>query len=306
MLSGVNSPAFLHKGNSMTEKVLVIPTANVWKCLGRVNGFKPANIWLCNKKEMFDGARYLDRSLAEEDFNFKQLIPYIIIDVKIGTRTFVYSYTRASSSGESRLHSLKSVGFGGHINPDPDSTKNVIDWQNISDEYYYNLRRELKEELGIDSGGFKITTAGVINDESNDVGRVHLGVVHKLTINEIDLFSWEDSIADLKLIPISKLLDDYDNYENWSKLLIDNYLQSSINDHLIKQMRWVSIFDLYDGPLDRKLLNDLRDIGRSFDGMTVIRSTNLYSRISLWSSIPVELLEAIRELPSDVFVQILI
>lgn len=158
--------------------------------------------------------RYVDRKLAETDENLKQLIPYCVFRHK----DFILSYVR--KGGEERLESLLSVGVGGHLNSEDQS-------------YYNGLNRELVEEIGKTFRSEKII--GILNDDSNQVGRVHLGVVHlidlptKRDFDGINLKSvalhrpmWLPLPA-LKSLGYTgnKIGDECFQLENWSKLVVD-------------------------------------------------------------------------------------
>src|SRR3954453_8388778 len=79
---------------------------------------------------------YLNRSDAEQDRGFKQLIPYVLIlcDGKI------LRYRRGKGGQETRLRGLCSVGIGGHISEE--------DHGLFSKDrgYQDGMRRELMEE----------------------------------------------------------------------------------------------------------------------------------------------------------------
>ncbi|MBF0203073.1 MAG: phosphoesterase [Desulfamplus sp.] len=64
---------------------------------------------------------WLDRPSAEKDKNFKQIIPYIIIQAESGNLTAIYR----RKGSESRLHDLWSIGIGGHINPLDNSPSSI-------------------------------------------------------------------------------------------------------------------------------------------------------------------------------------
>src|SRR5207253_2777708 len=107
------------------------------------------------------------RSEVEDDPGFKQIIPYVIF--RAGD--WVFCYTRGKSQGEVRLHRLRSLGVGGHVAEADAGGRATLD------AYEMALRRELEEEVAIQSEG-SIRRVGLINDDSNPVGQVHLGVVH--------------------------------------------------------------------------------------------------------------------------------
>src|SRR5256886_7749186 len=54
---------------------------------------------------------YLNRSDAEQDRRYKQLIPYVLLISK----GRILRYRRGKGGQETRLHGLYSVGIGGHI-----------------------------------------------------------------------------------------------------------------------------------------------------------------------------------------------
>jgi predicted NUDIX family phosphoesterase len=102
-------------------------------------------------------------------------------------------YTRGKSGGESRLHAQGSVGIGGHINPvderaDPLGRKT----------YLAGVEREIEEELKID-GSHTNRIVALLNDDSNEVGAVHLGVVHIFDLDTDKVSSGEDALANPSL-----------------------------------------------------------------------------------------------------------
>jgi predicted NUDIX family phosphoesterase len=106
--------------------------------------------------------RYLDRAIAENDPSFKQLIPYVV--VRDADRVFLMH--RTDAGGDSRLHGRASIGVGGHLNPVDEG----------SDALMAGLRREWAEELDA-SWEPEFELLGLLNDDTNPVGAVHLGVV---------------------------------------------------------------------------------------------------------------------------------
>ena len=80
-------------------------------------------------------------------------------------------------------------------------------------------RRELDEEINIDTK-YDQRMVGLINDDSNDVGKVHLGVVHLFTVDEPKVHSQELEIAGAGFEPIESMLQDIERYETWSQFCI--------------------------------------------------------------------------------------
>ncbi len=120
---------------------------------------------------------YLDRDEAEKRDIYKQVIPYIVLLASDGT---YLCYQRTGSEG--RLALKHSIGLGGHINPvDEENT----DFSN--DKIWNNMERELNEEVaGLDASALLDDTmcVGVLYDPSDDVGRVHIGLVYLAELDE--------------------------------------------------------------------------------------------------------------------------
>ncbi len=145
---------------------------------------------------------YLPRAFAEEHPEYKQIIPY----VTICRGTQVFSTTRLNKGGEDRLHGLVSLGVGGHINPgDDDSLMN-------------GLRREIDEEVAMTDFG-DLTLRGVINDDSNEVGSVHLGFFYTLTTTGEVIVRETEKLSGAWLRR-SKLWDLAPGMETWSQIIV--------------------------------------------------------------------------------------
>ena len=155
---------------------------------------------------------FMDRGAAEDDPTHKQLIPYALFHYK---GKFL-NYSRGKSGGEARLHAKRSLGIGGHINPVDTRDDNLG-----QETYMAGVEREIEEELNI-IGSLTQRIIAVLNDDSNEVGKVHLGVVHLFELETDRVTSNEDSIADLKFSTIEELQGDmYDSLETWSQFCAD-------------------------------------------------------------------------------------
>jgi predicted NUDIX family phosphoesterase len=155
---------------------------------------------------------FIDRAAAEEDPSHKQLIPYALFHYQ---GKFL-NYQRGKSGGEARLHAKRSLGIGGHINP-VDTRDDHLGLET----YMAGVEREIEEELNI-NGKHTQKIVAVLNDDSNEVGKVHLGVVHLFELESDDVNSNEDSIADLKFSTITELQGEMrDSLESWSQFCVD-------------------------------------------------------------------------------------
>ncbi|MFZ4116692.1 MAG: hypothetical protein ACOYK6_08255 [Chthoniobacterales bacterium] len=197
---------------STQEKVLVIPRS-LFEDLGSFQGLQP-NI----EKYLpcfLDPANhsFLERAKAEEDPSFKQIIPYIVITC--GDR--ILHYRRGSGSGEKRLLKKRSLGIGGHIN-DEDGLGAHFD----AAAYKRALLRELEEELHVPVSfhADQIKPLALLNDDSNPVGAVHLGVVHHCALISEDVSAREEAIAELGFFTYPELLERIEEFETWSQIVI--------------------------------------------------------------------------------------
>ncbi|MCB1063467.1 MAG: hypothetical protein KDN20_11175 [Verrucomicrobiae bacterium] len=155
---------------------------------------------------------FLARDDAEEDPSHKQIIPYAIF--KHGDR-FLH-YVRGGGSGEKRLAAKGSIGIGGHINQEDFDAQAHLD----KDTYTIGVEREIDEELNIE-GGHTQRIVALINDETNPVGQVHLGVVHLFELETDRVTSNEDNITELEFFTIEELQARRDRLETWSQSCLD-------------------------------------------------------------------------------------
>jgi predicted NUDIX family phosphoesterase len=153
---------------------------------------------------------FLPRSAAEQDPTHKQIIPYLVI--RCGDR--VLCYVRGKSGGESRLHAKGSIGIGGHIN---DGDTHAAHFDGAA--YDRAVERELNEEIVVPPG-YRKSVAALLNDDSTEVGRVHLGIVHVIDIDTEDVRSREDAIADIEFLTAEELAPRRDRLEVWSQICL--------------------------------------------------------------------------------------
>ena len=149
---------------------------------------------------------YLDRSIAEMDPTHKQLIPYVV--VRDGPRVFLMH--RSDAGGDARLHGKASIGVGGHLNPVDDS----------DDPLMAGLRREWDEEL-VAGWEPEFTLVGLLNDDTNRVGAVHLGVVFSVEADgrAVDVREHEKLVGGFA--DADAIWDAWSRLETWSQLVVD-------------------------------------------------------------------------------------
>jgi hypothetical protein len=153
---------------------------------------------------------FVARAEAEEDPSLKQLIPYVVVT----SGDQILHYRRGSGSGEKRLLKKRSVGIGGHIN-DGDGMGDAFD----AAAYQRALMRELQEELSIESCFIERPLA-LLNDDTNPVGAVHLGIVHQCELASPEVTANEEAIAELGFLTQEELAARHEELESWSQLVI--------------------------------------------------------------------------------------
>ncbi|MBX3424023.1 MAG: phosphoesterase [Pirellulaceae bacterium] len=193
------------------EHVLVIPETRL-QLLGQFYGFRPFCPDTFQALLNPDYMEFRPRSSVEDDPSFKQLIPYIILQTHIDGSPHVFQYTRGSGQGEKRLHALRSLGIGGHISRE-DATG--------ADLYRSGMMRELTEETIIESD-YQEELVGFIYDDTSPVGRVHLGVVHRLVLQSPNARARESHLTESGFACVSDLKSELDRFETWSQLCLVN------------------------------------------------------------------------------------
>jgi predicted NUDIX family phosphoesterase len=158
---------------------------------------------------------FVERARAETSPQWKQVIPYSLIECD--GRILVVR--RLRKGGESRLHEKHSIGIGGHINPEDLSgseggrvARNPID---------AGTHREIAEELAV-RGAYDIRRVGLLNDDSNPVGAVHVGVVQVISVRGSVEIRERDQLEGRLVRPeeLTEMLSKGTNFETWSGLLI--------------------------------------------------------------------------------------
>jgi len=195
-----------------TEHVLVVPT-ELFHRLGYFQGFSHESERYLGELLSPQNTSYRPRGEMEENPGFKQLIPYSIFRHRDAAgREQLFQYTRGKGMGESRLHSKRSVGIGGHICIDDDAVPN-------SRPYEEGMRRELAEEVIVNTP-YRAQMVGMINDDLTPVGSVHLGVVHIFDVETPSVEPREADILDSGFRPVDELLTQLDQFESWSQICL--------------------------------------------------------------------------------------
>lgn len=192
------------------ERILIIPS-NVIVPMLRSNRLLETAIPYEKLTALIrDHHQLVDRAPAETDSSLKQIIPYAII--RNGDQVFLVKRTKRQA--EARLHDLFSIGLGGHISESLEGGADVI---------AAALARELEEEMVVDSPS-TVKYVGIINDDTTDVGKVHLGILHEVLLENDSCRIREKENMTGNWCAIPSLAMYYDSMESWSQIVCKYHL----------------------------------------------------------------------------------
>jgi predicted NUDIX family phosphoesterase len=147
--------------------------------------------------------QFLPRGQVEDDPSLKQIIPYVVL--RDGERIFLMKRTKAG--GDERLHDRYTIGVGGHVNK---GDADVLG----------GLRREWREEIEADFVP-DFVPLGLLNDDSNPVGAVHLGLVYAADAAGRPVAIRETHKLSGEFVAMAEVANVADKLETWSALLFD-------------------------------------------------------------------------------------
>ena len=198
---------------AVEEKVLVVER-KVVEDVGRFHGLMfDVEQYL---REIFLQGRpcFMNRGEVEDDPEYKQLIPYVIMSYE----GKYLNYVRGRRAGEKRLVGLRSLGIGGHINPVDDEVP-LFD-TDFREMYAAAVEREVAEEVNVEAG-HSDRIAALLNDDSNRVGSVHLGIVHYWRLDSDEVSRREQMITQMDFKSVEELEGVRESMETWSMLCLD-------------------------------------------------------------------------------------
>jgi predicted NUDIX family phosphoesterase len=169
---------------------------------------------------------FVERRHAELDPEFKQVIPYCVVAAKGA----ILAVRRLRKQSEKRLHGLWSIGIGGHIEPEDvlpslqisSSSQNGVFSEQENNLIHRAARRELLEELECPSD-VSPRLIGWLNDDSNAVGKVHLGIVFLLSLSEDAVSIRETERMEGGFFPPDEIAMMDRKLETWSQLVLDAF-----------------------------------------------------------------------------------
>jgi predicted NUDIX family phosphoesterase len=183
------------------ERVYVVPRAAVIDAAGW-HGLRTDGLDAFVDALERDGG-YEPRAAMEIDRDYKQVIPYLVL--RDGERYFLMQRTTAGA--DARLHGRFSIGIGGHLNPGDGGLLG-------------GLRREWDEELEADFvPSFRLV--GLLNDDTTDVGSVHLGAVYLADAAGRPVWVRETEKLTGSFVEPSGVEAVIDRLETWSRLVFE-------------------------------------------------------------------------------------
>lgn len=201
------------------EKILVVPREQLF-VNGEFQGFMPLTSFEVFEKNVIEYRQFHWRSAMETDPAYKQIIPYLVF--KHADTYFLMR--RRSDASEARLRDKCTLGIGGHLREEDMQDVTIAQW----------AAREFHEEVAY-AGKLTITPLGVINDDSDLVGQVHIGFVYLLEGDSAEI-SIKSELKEGALCTLDQVLEKYEALEGWSKLTVE-HLKTRLITPAIKTTR---------------------------------------------------------------------
>ena len=174
-----------------------------------------------------------DRAVCETDESTLQLLPYVVVTDGAGR---VLTYRRGRAGGEGRLHDLRSVGLGGHVDTAPNA---YFEGPSLMPHLREEACRELAEEARLTPMPWELVERGLIVDPTNPVGRVHLGILmtYQAHPEEVAQMAYEaGAVDDARWMTLDELAgpDELGRLEPWSKIAV-GYLQAAMQAEILRE-----------------------------------------------------------------------
>lgn len=161
-----------------------------------------------------DRGFYVERREAEASPEWKQIIPYCVVDTPEG----IVCVERLPRGSEKRLAGKLSIGIGGHI----DACDRTPEGELLSTA----AERELREELDVSSldRALDFEALGLINDDTSPVGSVHVGVAYRTQLEFVPEVRETDRLraTPTPLVKLRGMCHAQPAFESWSQFLLDS------------------------------------------------------------------------------------
>lgn len=194
------------------EHILVVKRSYLFADSQAWHGLKEVNfdhyLHIINHKKEFH-----PRSVMETNPLYKQIIPYLVFE----HNQQYFLMQRRSDSSETRLRNKLTLGIGGHIRQEDMQEDSLFGW----------ATREFHEEVHY-LGNVTVRPLGIINDDSDDVGKVHIGFAFLLTGDSSEI-AIKSELKSGVLVPLSECIAQQEGMESWSQFVIDFLQGNTIN-----------------------------------------------------------------------------
>lgn len=187
------------------EKILVVPRNVLFQNNDVWSGFKALTSLEDFQTIVEQNKLFLWRSEVEQDPSYKQIIPYLVF--RYQDTYFVMK--RRSTASEQRLKDKYTNGIGGHIRQEDIENQTLFQW----------AQREFDEEVCY-KGNFTVKPLGLINDERDEVGKVHIGFAFLLE-GDSDQIAIRAEHKEGYLLTLAECQALYSSMESWSQFVLD-------------------------------------------------------------------------------------
>jgi len=183
-----------------------------------------------------EDALFLPRSLAEANFSYVQPIALVYIEHDDA----ILVLRRDDRDHSDALRGRDVLWVGGHIEPvdrgDPGDLDELDDVGDTGaregDVISQGLRREIGEELPNLPRDIEPELVGVVTDDTSERSRMHLGLVHRLRIEEAQVareivderHASGDGVVRPAFVPVAQLRAQPGLLEPWSLSILTDHL----------------------------------------------------------------------------------
>ncbi len=178
------------------------------------------------RKSLERAVRFVQRELAESNYQLKQIVPYGVIRCSDS----VLLLRRNSTSNNAEIANKFSIGVGGHAEP--------RDAAGMGQSIFMNcLKREIREEILL-QGEAKFRLIGFINDEESYLGALHLAVIYLVDVTEPaakirtttegnEFKSSKGKSMSGTFVPVKDLAKFVYSMDRWSAILSASYFRTA-------------------------------------------------------------------------------
>ncbi len=186
------------------EELLTLPNNVVFEH-GAWQGFLLGESWgSFYAKLAQENPLWMKRDEAEDNREVQQVIPWTIFR----WNNYYLELKKKQEGPHTRLYNKYSLGFGGHV------FKHEMDKVGSLDEW---IKERFLQEMEY-KGNLTVSTLGVVNDNTDELGSGHFGIVY-LIEGDSNLVSSRKNLQ-IRLSPLSEFTgDDVRYWDRWSQMV---------------------------------------------------------------------------------------